>query len=889
MFEGKTIGAVEHQFETNIEQGLDHQVANRRKAKDGANVLTDGEQKTKAEMFLEQLNEPLIYVLFIASGLSMLLGEISDTCIILFVILMNAVVGVIQEGKAVKAMEALKKLTSPTAIVIRNGKKREIKAEDLVVGDIVYLEAGGQVPADIRLTESANLKVDESALTGESTPVEKDANFVASKPLPLGDRKNMVFMTTNVLYGRGEGIVVATGMNSEIGTIATMIHEAKTELTPLQKRLADLGKLLSILAVLLCVALFGIALIQKRPLLEMLLTAISLAVAAVPEGLPAIVTIVLALSVSRMVKINTIIRKLPSVETLGSVGVVCSDKTGTLTKNKMTVVSCYTDGKLIPVENLRYERNKQFVHGFTLCNDATIMEKEELGDPTEIALLAMAKNCGVNKEELEKKIPRIDEIPFDSTRKMMTTLHKEAHKTISYTKGGCDTILNKCVSVLKNGTIVPMTKEIKEDIQKAMNEMTNNALRVLALAMKEQVTKAEEHQLIFLGLVGMIDPEREEAVEAIQIFQQAGVKTVMITGDHVDTAFAIAKKLHIATSKEECITGEQMNQMSDDTLQANINTYSVFARVSPEHKQRIIKAHKISGKVVAMTGDGVNDAPALKSADIGIAMGKNGTDVAKQASDMILTDDNFATIEKAIEEGRSIYENIKKSVLFLLSSNFGEIITMFFAVLVGLASPLKASHILWVNLITDSLPALALGVDENDKKRLMKKKPRNPKESLFAHGGLTCTIFYGCLIGGLSLLAFLTIPMTKCMAEGGELTLSYLSQVLSQEDILVRSQTYAFTVLGISQLFHAIGMRNTEVSIFKNNIFLNPMMIFAFIFGLLLQVVVTEIPYLTEVFGTAQLTIKEWIQLMFLSSIPLLTHEVFCLCKGEQSEKEETY
>ena len=880
MFEQKTIGAVEHKFQTNIESGLDEQTIGQRRKQFGYNILVDGKRKTKAEMFLEQLNEPLIFVLFVAAGISMLLQEVSDTCIILFVIIMNAVVGVIQEGKAAKAMEALKKLTSPTAIVKRNGKRREIKAEELVPGDIVYLEAGGQVPADIRLTDSANLKVDESALTGESTPVEKDAGFVSNSELPLGDRKNMVFMTTNVLYGRGEGIVVSTGMKSEIGTIAKMIHEAKSELTPLQKRLSDLGKLLSIVAVVLCIALFGIALLQKRPMLEMLITAISLAVAAVPEGLPAIVTIVLALSVSRMVKINTIIRKLPSVETLGSVGVVCSDKTGTLTKNKMTVVSCYFNGRIFPVEQLNNITNKKLIYGFTLCNDATISENEEIGDPTEIALLHMARNCGVEKEILDYQIPRINEKPFDSTRKMMTTLHREDHKNVSYTKGGCDTILNRATHVWYQGKVVLMTSEMKKSIQNAMDEMAKNALRVLALAMKEDVSDIEENQLIFIGLVGMIDPEREEAVEAIKIFNDAGVKTVMITGDHIDTAFAIAKKLHIARKREECITGEQMNEMSDEVLQNNINSYSVFARVSPEHKQRIIKAHKISGKVVAMTGDGVNDAPALKSADIGIAMGKNGTDVAKQASDMILTDDNFATIEKAIEEGRSIYENIKKSVLFLLSSNFGEIITMFFAILVGLASPLKASHILWINLITDSLPALALGVDENDKKMLMSRKPRNPKESLFAHGGLTCTIFYGCLIGGLSLLAFLTIPITQIMAEGREVTISYMAEILQREGVLIRSQTYAFTVLGISQLFHAIGMRNTEKSVFKNSLLANPTMILAFFLGIGLQVLVTEIPYLTQLFGTARLSIREWGQLLFLSAIPLFVHEVFCLCKG---------
>lgn len=907
MYEQKKISELEKELRTDTRVGLTEQEAERRISEQGENVLARPPAKTPVTMFAEQLNDPLIYILFVASAISMFLKEYSDALIILVVITLNAIVGMIQEGKAQKALEALKKMTSPTALVKRGGSFREIPAAGLTVGDIVRLEAGCQIPADLRLSETSSLKVEESALTGESVPSEKDASFLATKKLQPGDCKNMAYMASNVVYGRGEGIVTATGMKTEIGKIAGMISETPQEATPLQKRLGELGKLLSAGAVFLCVVLFFIAVLQQKNIPEMLLTAISLAVAAVPEGLPAVVTIVLSMSVSKLVKVNTIVRRLPAVETLGSVNVVCSDKTGTLTQNRMTVLQCYTGRKLFSVKQLEWNRNERFVEGFTLCNDAYLTGKGTktgtrgnknaddsgspqwpgnpvdagepigIGDPTEIALVKMGADCGIDKKKLEGNKKRLDELPFDSDRKMMTTVHQEGNGRISYTKGSCDEILKRCTHILIGEREEKMGESDRREIERVMEGMSSEALRVLALAMRMDAGKAEERDLTFVGMVGMMDPPREEASGAIALFKKAGVKTVMITGDHVDTAFAIASQLDIARNVNECITGEQLDHLSDSQLEQRAKELSVFARVSPQHKVRIVKAFRANGNTVAMTGDGVNDAPSLKAADIGIAMGRNGTDVAKNASDIILSDDNFATIEKAIEEGRGIYQNIKKSVIFLLSSNFGEIITMFLAIVAGLSSPLKASHILWINLITDSLPALALGVDENDKKLLMSKPPRDAKESLFADGGLFYTLFYGALIAAVSLVAFMTLPLACLSAENLEVNLENLRAVLANQSILIRSQTYAFTVLGISELFHAIGMRNVEKSIFATNPFSNRLMVAAFVLGLLLQVSVTEIPYLVGMFETVKLSLSEWARLVGLAAMPLLAHEVLLL------------
>ena len=886
MYENISISETIVKLNSNANTGLSEEEARRRLQKNGKNELKEARKKTLPEVFLAQLNDPLIYVLLVAAAISLFLEEYSDAAIIAVVVVMDAVVGIIQEGKAQKALESLKKLTSPKAVVLRGGVRREIAAAHLVAGDIVCLEAGCQIPADMRLISSSNLKLEESSLTGESLPVEKDARFIAapkkersgkSIQIPLGDRHNMAYMSTIVTYGRGEGMITATGMDTEIGRIASMITEAKEELTPLQKRLGELGKLLSLLSLALCIVLFIIAVLQKRDIMDMLITAISLAVAAVPEGLPAVVTICLALSVTRMVKVNTIIRKLPSVETLGAVSVVCSDKTGTLTQNKMTVENCYVNQRFLKRGELNIREQEDFLYGMTLCNDAIIKKGGSLGDPTELALLNLAAEYGITREDLEKRMPRKKELPFDSDRKMMSTYHQKNSTYVSYTKGAPDEVLKKCTGIQLQGRVTELTSSQRRQILKAMETMSSQALRTLAVAMRSGGSGPVEENLVFVGLVGMKDPARPEAAEAVRTFKEAGVSTVMITGDHVDTAFAIARQLEIVKRMDECMSGEEINHHGDEEFRERLKTVRVFARVSPEQKVRIVKSFQSMGQIVAMTGDGVNDAPSLKAADIGIAMGQGGTDVAKQASDMILTDDNFATIEKAIEEGRGVYENIRKSVIFLLSSNLGEILTMFIAVLCGLASPLKSSHILWINLITDSLPALALGMDENDGKALMKNSPRKPKESLFARGGLTCTGFYGVLIACISLTAFLLLPLGILNAMRLPVTLSNLALILKNEAILAKAQTYAFTVLGMSQLFHAVGMRDTQKSIFRVNHLSNKLMIAACILGVFLQVAVTEIPFLIAAFGTSHLSGQEWFRLTLLASCPLLAHECMVL------------
>lgn len=873
--------------------GLSEAEAKKRLAVNGRNEMKAPRKKTAIESFLEQLNDPLIYVLLAAAGISIFLHEINDAIIIGVVVCVNGLVGMIQEGKARKALEALKKMTTPKATVIRDGVKTEKPAALLVPGDIVCLEAGCLVPADMRLIESANLKIEESALTGESLPIEKDAACVirSSGEVPLGDRHNMAYMSTMVTYGRGKGMVSATGMHTEIGKIATMITSEKEEMTPLQKRLGELGKVLSILSLGLCAALFVVAILQHRNLMEMLLTAISLAVAAVPEGLPAVVTICLALSVTRMVRVNTIVRRLPSVETLGAVSVVCSDKTGTLTQNKMTVEQCYIDQRMLDVtekntakanglsEQDARSAYRDFFLGMLLCNDASIENGKRMGDPTELALVDVAEGFGYYKQELEKQMPRRGELPFDSDRKMMSTFHDRsgAGEGVSFTKGAPDEVLKRCTHILIKGNAVRLTELHRRQIREAMNEMASKALRTLAVAMRTKGNSPVEEQLTFLGMVGMKDPARPEAEEAVLTFRDAGVDTVMITGDHVDTAYAIGKQLHIVERMEQCMSGESLAHMSEEEFLAKLEHTRVFARVSPAQKVRIVKGFQQRGQIVAMTGDGVNDAPSLKSADIGIAMGMTGTDVAKQAADMILTDDNFATIEKAIEEGRGVYENIRKSVIFLLSSNLGEIMTMFVAVLCGLSSPLKSSHILWINLITDSLPALALGVDHNDGRSLMKHPPRQKGESLFARGGLACTCFYGVLIACISLTAFLLVPYTMLKGMELQITLDNLKLVLGQEMVLARAQTYSFTVLGMSQLFHAIGMRDVHRSFFRMHPLENKLMIGACILGFILQFAVTEVPFLINAFGTSHLSGREWGVLAVLAAFPLLAHEVIAL------------
>lgn len=900
MFEQCSIQETVRELKSDEKRGLSAAEAGRRLALQGRNEMKAPRKKTAAEAFLEQLNDPLIYVLIAAAAVSVFLREISDAVIIAVVVLLNATVGVLQEGKAQKALESLKKLTSPKAFVIRDGRRLEISAAELVKGDLVYLEAGCQVPADMRLVQTANLKVEESALTGEAVPVEKDSGFMPGRAcgrdeskrsggnffrgeiasaeaphreIPLGDRHNMSFMSTTVTYGRGQGIVTATGMDTELGKIAEMITESKEETTPLQKRLGELGKVLSLLSLFLCLCLFVIAVLQHRNIPEMLITAISLAVAAVPEGLPAVVTICLALSVTRMVKVNTIVRRLPSVETLGAVSVVCSDKTGTLTQNRMTVEKCFAEGKIMSAAEMRLSDHPDLISGMVLCNDAVLEQGSRTGDPTELALLDFGEKMGLDKRGAEVRQPRTDELSFDSDRKMMTTLHG----SVSYTKGAPDEVLKKCTRILTGRGVVRLSEEMRRKVQAAMEEMSGDALRTLAVAMRTGVARPEEKDLTFLGMVGMRDPARPEAARAVADFRKAGVTTVMITGDHVDTAFAIGKQLGIVERFEQCMTGEMLGLLTEEELRGRLEDTRVFARVSPAQKVRIVDGFQARGEIVAMTGDGVNDAPSLKAADIGIAMGKSGTDVARQAADMVLTDDNFATIRRAIEEGRGVYENIRKSVIFLLSSNLGEIITMFLAVVCGLAAPLKSSHILWINLITDSLPALALGVDKNDGSALMRQKPRTAKESMFARGGLLCTIFYGSLIAAVSLTAFLMLPVALLHIRGVEVGLHSLAEILQEEWVLSKAQTYAFTVLGMSQLVHAVGMRDVNRSVLRMNHLENKLMIAACIIGFLLQFAVTEVPFLVSAFGTSPLSGREWMRLSVLAAAPLIAHEIMNL------------
>ena len=893
MFENCSVPETCLKLKSSERQGLTDGEAFRRLQINGKNEMKGPRRKSILESFWEQLNDSLIYVLLAAAGVSIFLKEYGDAVIIGVVVFMNAVIGVIQEGKARKALEALKRLTSPRAIVIRDGVRREVAAAELVTGDLVCLETGCQVPADIRLTQSLNLKIEEAALTGESLPIEKDAGFLATGKLeiplgeiPLGDRKNMAFMSTIVTYGRGEGLVTATGMDTEIGKIAKMITEEKDEMTPLQKRLGDLGRVLSLLSLGLCVALFVLAVWQHRNVMEMLLTAISLAVAAVPEGLPAVVTICLALSVTKMVKVNTIVRRLPSVETLGAVSVVCSDKTGTLTQNRMTVERCWLGKRILQADELPETGEvRDFLKGLVLCNDASIQDNR-VGDPTELALLDLGNRQGIRKEELERQLPRCGEIAFDSERKMMTTCHRSTSgEKISYTKGAPDEVLKRCTYYRLGKETVRMSERERREILQAVAEMSAGALRTLAVAMRGNVKEPVEDGLVFLGLVGMKDPARPEAAEAVATFRDAGVDTVMITGDHVETAYAIAKQLGIVKRIEQCMTGSELEHLGEEAFRKRLEDTRVFARVSPVQKVRIVKGFQGRGQIVAMTGDGINDAPSLKAADIGIAMGRNGTDVAKQAADMILTDDNFATIEKAIEEGRGVYENIRKSVIFLLSSNLGEIMTMFVAVCLGLAAPLKSSHILWINLITDSLPALALGIDRNDGKSLMQNPPRRAGESLFARGGLMCTCFYGILIAAISLTAFLMLPCALLKASSLPVNLEYLMLALKQETILAKAQTYAFTVLGMSQLYHAVGMRDVHKSFFRMKHWENKLMIAACVIGFGLQFAVTEIPFLIQAFGTSHLSGREWMYLSILAACPLLSHEWIALLNRTHRKK----
>jgi Ca2+-transporting ATPase len=882
MYETKTIDELLIENAVDPKTGLTNEEAEQRLSVNGKNKLVEKKRRSVLLTFLLQLHDPMIYILIAAAIISAVVTIIeghndwADVIIILAVVFLNATIGTIQEVKAENALEALKKLSSPTATVRRDGKVFEIKAEDLVVGDIVILEEGRSIGADMRLLKEYNLKTDESSLTGESTPIEKDYQLVFSDPVGIGDRLNSVYMSTPIVYGHGEGIVVATGEKTEIGKIAKMLADEKEEATPLQKRLADLSKILGIIAVLIIVAIFAVALIQRRDPLEMFITAISLAVAAVPEGLPAVVTIVLALGVQRMVKVNTIVRRLPSVETLGAVSVVCSDKTGTLTQNKMTVVRAYVDHKTLDAEHYAGEDMHFLAKGMSLCSNASV-DSGVYGDPTEIALVELGNKLGLRKKELEEANPRLNELPFDSVRKMMSTQHEDKKGPLVFTKGALDSVIKHTTHILIDGVVRPITDEDYDRIHAGSANMAQSALRVLALAFKQSEQLSEDN-LIFVGLVGMVDPPRPEAGEAVAIFKKAGIVTVMITGDHRDTALAIARELDIAKDESQVLSGDDLSKMSFEQLQEAVKSVRVFARVSPENKVSIVKAIKANGYIAAMTGDGVNDAPSLKAADIGIAMGITGTDVAKGAADMVLTDDNFASIEKAVEEGRGIYANIKKTVYFLLSSNIGEVISMFVGIVLGLPIPLIAIHILWVNLVTDTLPAIALGSDEKAD-NIMEDKPRDEKESLFARGGYFFIITYGFVIATITLIGFLLFPTIHIVENGMAFTLANLKQVYEIDGMLRLSQSTAFSVLGVSQLFHMIGMTNTEksfVHVFKSK---NWLLLVAFVFGLGMQILITEVPFLESFFSTAELTFVEWMYVLALSVVPLVIHEIIVLVK----------
>lgn len=807
----------------------------------------------------------MIYILIIAAIISAFLGEISDALIILLVIIINAVIGVIQESKAEKALDALKELSTPKALVKRDGSLKEILSEDIVPGDIVIIDAGRYIPGDLRLIDTANLKIEESAFTGESVPSEKDASFLPDKEIPIGDQNNMAFMSTLATYGRGVGVVVGTGMNTEIGKIAKMIEQEENDETPLQKKLSELGKILGFLAVGICILIFIISFFQGRDLLEMFLTSISLAVAAIPEGLPAIVAIVLALGVQRMVKKNAIIRKLPAVETLGSVSIICSDKTGTLTQNKMTVTTVYTNDSYIKESefNLNDNESKLLVDCMVLCNDATYSEKSQTGDPTEIALLESPFKLNILKEKLEKEFKRIDEIPFDSDRKLMTTVNLvDDKKARVFTKGALDSILSICNKISVNGKLVDFSKEYKAKVLENSNIMSDKALRVLAFAYKDIskeniVLDSLEKDLVFIGMVGMIDPPRLEVKDSIKLCKSAGITPVMITGDYKNTAFAIANELGIAEDISQAITGHEIDKFKEEEFNEKIINYRVFARVSPEHKVKIVKAFKSHGNIVSMTGDGVNDAPSLKAADIGVAMGITGTDVSKGASDMILTDDNFSTIVSAVEEGRKIYLNIKKSIVFLLSCNLGEILTLFTAILLNWNSPLQPIHILWVNLITDSFPALSLGVDKT-KEDVMNNPPRNPKESIFVKSDKVQLIINGVLIGGITLFAF----------KLGERLYA---------DSLIHAQTMAFVVLSVSQLFLSLSLRSNTKSAFSLGLFSNKYLVYSILLGIFLQVIIISISFIANIFKVTPLLLYDWIVVILVSLIPFAINEILKL------------
>lgn len=855
---------VEKQMQTNIEFGLNEKQVEDKQNKFGLNKLEEKKRESIVIKFIKQFNDFMIIILIIASIISAVVARLEgsndyfDSIIIIAIVVFNAIMGLVQEAKAEKSLEALKKMTAPTCRVKRNGKISTIKSEQIVPGDIVLLEAGNYVPADCRLISSSNLKIEESSLTGETVPVLKEANSILKEKTALGDMVNMAFSTTIVVNGHGEAIVTDIGMNTKVGKIAKMIITNEAPETPIQKKLEEVGKSLGIACLGICLLIFVIGLLKKIEPIEMFMTSVGLAVAAIPEGLPAIVTIMLSIGVTKMAKKNSIIRKLPAVETLGSSSVICSDKTGTLTQNKMQVTK---------IANINGETNdKEYIKWLmgmaTMCTDVEISREngkiELTGEPTEKAIVNKALDEGQNKNELYNVMKRVKDIPFDSSRKMMTTIHKMPNGYRVITKGAPDVLLKRCNKVYDNGNVTTLDYSKTKLIENQNNKMADEALRVLAIAyldipnLPSKIdTETVEKNLIFIGLIGMIDPPREGVKEAVATCKKAGIKTVMITGDHIITAKAIAKDLGILRGSDLAITGEELDKIPQSILQKNIMNYSVFARVTPEHKVRIVKAYQSTGAVVAMTGDGVNDAPALKNADIGIAMGKNGTDVAKNAADMVLTDDNFVTIVEAVKQGRNIFDNIKKAVHFLIATNIGEIVTIFLGLILGLKSPLLAIQLLWINLVTDSLPAIALGL-EKPETDIMNKKPRDSKKGIFADGLWQRIITEGTMLGILTLVAF---------SVG-----NYLY------DIEV-GRTMAFVSLGLLELVHSFNIKSEE-TIFKVGLFENKYLLGAFILGALLQIVVVVIPSVAEVFKLVPLTQVQWMYTFGISILPLVIMEI---------------
>lgn len=836
----------------------------------GKNKLAEGEKTSLFARFLTKLADPMIIILIVAALVSAITSSINgdggyaDVIIIMIVVLLNSVLGVYQESKAEKAIESLQEMTAATTKVIRDGVLQDIKSEDIVIGDIIVLEAGDSVPADCRIIKSASLKIEESALTGESVPVTKTANVIdplGSNDIPLGDRKNMCYMGSSVVYGRGKAIVTATGQETEMGKIADALQSAKDESTPLQKKLNQLSKILSIIVLGICAFIFVFDIIRSLAVgdglslestLNFFMVAVSLAVAAIPEGLAAVVTIVLSIGVTKMSKRNAVIRKLTAVETLGCTQIICSDKTGTLTQNKMTVIEH------------RGDNEELLATAMSLCNDAELqLDGTIKGEPTEAALVEYADKIGLDKNNIIKAFPRVAEAPFDSSRKMMSTIHKTKNGFVQYTKGAPDIVLAHCTSALVNGRKVPMTGELIAKIVEDNKTMADKALRVLCAAMRTYALEPEcdpqtlEEGLCYIGLVGMIDPVRPEAVSAIEECKSAGIRPIMITGDHKDTAVAIAKQLGILTDASQALTGADLNEMSDDELDAQIENYSVYARVQPEHKTRIVNAWKKRGMVTAMTGDGVNDAPSIKNADIGIGMGITGTDVTKNVADMVLADDNFATIVSAVEEGRRIYDNIRNSIQFLLSSNLSEVISIFVATVLGFTL-FEPVHLLWINLITDCLPALALGLEKGEPD-IMSRKPRNTKDGIFAGGMGIDIAWQGIMVTALTLIAYLCGTKMAGTTDG---TLIHQN-----------GMTMAFLTLSMAEIFHSFNMRSRRESLFKLGK-PNYYLIGAMAISLVLSTAVIYIPFLRTAFDFAHIDAKEYFLSLLLAVLVIPIVEI---------------